>query len=188
MSRTGAAWFTAATTAVVRHLPFGLSRVIAPSLLGFAVINGCTFALDLSLLTVFHGVLHWPVPISITLSYGTASTLSYLLNRTLNFRSHGLVGRQVAIYVVVVAVNYFGLILGVGSGLAALGLEYQLARIAAGGCEAVWMYVAMRFLVFRDGGLGSSGRPAPAGEANGADQRPEQRSGHDDALVRPDPR
>ena len=131
---------------------------------------------------------HWPVPVSITLSYGTASTLSYLLNRTLNFRSHGLVGRQVAIYVLVVAVNYFGLILGVGSGLAALGLEYQLARIAAGGCEAVWMYVAMRFLVFRDGGLGSSGGPAPAGEANGADQRPEQRSGHDGALVRPDPR
>lgn len=193
MSRTGAAWFTVATTAVVRHLPFGLSRVIAPSLLGFAVINGCTFALDLSLLTMFHGGLHWPVPVSITLSYGTASTLSYLLNRTLNFRSHGLVGRQVTIYVLVVAVNYFGLILGVGSGLAALGLEYQLARIAAGGCEAVWMYVAMRFLVFRDGGLGSSGRgsggrPAPAGEADGADQRPEQRSGHDDALVRPDPR
>jgi putative flippase GtrA len=189
MSRTGAAWFTVATTAVVRHLPFGLSRVIAPSLLGFAVINGCTFALDLSLLTVFHGGLHWPVPVSITLSYGTASTLSYLLNRTLNFHSHGLVGRQVAIYTLVVAVNYFGLILGVGSGLAALGLEYQLARIAAGGCEAVWMYVAMRFLVFRDGGLGSSGRgsggrPAPAGEADGADQR----SGHDDALVRPDPR
>jgi putative flippase GtrA len=193
MSRTGAAWFTVATTAVVRHLPFGLSRVIAPSLLGFAVINGCTFALDLSLLTVFHGVLHWPVPVSITLSYGTASTLSYLLNRTLNFHSHGLVGRQVAIYALVVAANYFGLILGVGSGLAALGLEYQLARIAAGGCEAVWMYVAMRFLVFRDGGLGSSGggdnqRAAPAGEADGADQRPESRSGHDDALVRPDPR
>ena len=82
------------------------------SLLGFAVINGCTFALDLSLLTVFHGVLHWPVPVSITLSYGTASTLSYLLNRTLNFHSHGLVGRQVAVYVLVVAVNYFGLILG----------------------------------------------------------------------------
>jgi putative flippase GtrA len=188
MSRTGAAWFTAVTTAVVRQLPSGLSRVIAPSLVGFAVINGCTFALDLSLLTVFHGVLHWPVPVSITLSYGTASTLSYLLNRTLNFRSHGLVGRQVAIYVLAVAVNYFGLIVGVSSGLAALGLEYQLARIAAGGCEAVWMYVAIRFLVFRDGGLGSSGRPAPAGKANGADQWPEQRSGHDEALVRPDPR
>src|ERR1700749_2284745 len=179
MSRTGAAWFTAATTAVVRHLPVGLSRIIAPSLLGFAVINGCTFTLDLSLLTVFHGVLHWPVPVSITLSYGTASTLSYLLNRTLNFHSHGLVGRQVAAYILGGAGNYFGLILGVGSGLAALGLEYQLARIAAGGCEAICMYVAMRCLVFRDsafrgsafGERGRDGRgPAPASAADGPDQ------------------
>ena len=148
-SLTGATWFTAATMAVVRHLPFGLSRVIAPSLLGFAVINGCTFGLDLTLLTVLHGVLHWPVAVSITLSYGTATSVSYLLNRTLNFHSHGLVGRQVTIYAGVVVVNYLAFILGVGSGLAALGLEYQLARIVAGLCEAVWIYVAMRFLVFR---------------------------------------
>jgi putative flippase GtrA len=149
MSPTGATWFTAAPTAVVRHLPFGLSRVIAPSLLGFAVSNGCTFGLDLTLLTVFHGVLHWPVAVSITLSYGTASSLSYLLNRTLNFHSHGPGGRQVTIYAGVVVVNYLAFILGVGSGLAALGLEYQLARIVAGLCEAVWIYVALRFLVFR---------------------------------------
>jgi putative flippase GtrA len=151
MSRTGVAWFPAATTTVVRHLPFGLPAIVAPSLVGYAVINGCTFALDLSLLTLFHGVAHWPVPVSITVSYGTASGLSYLLNRTLNFRPHGLVGRQVAVYAAVVTVNYLAFILGVGSGLAALGLEYQLARLAAGACEAVWMYVAMRFLVFRSG-------------------------------------
>jgi putative flippase GtrA len=144
MSRTGAAWFTAATTTVVRHLPFGLPAIVAPSLIGYAVINGCTFALDLSLLTLFHGVAHWPVPVSITVSYGTASGLSYLLNRT-------LVGRQVPVYAAVVTVNYLAFILGVGSGLAALGLEYHLARLAAGACEAVWMYVAMRFLVFRSG-------------------------------------
>lgn len=176
-SRTGTTWFTAATTAVVRHLPFGLSRIIAPSLLGFAVINGCTFALDLALLTVLHGVLHWPVPVSITLSYGTATSASYVLNRTLNFHSHGLVGRQVTIYAGVVVVNYLAFILGVGSGLAALGLEYQLARIAAGLCEAIWIYVAMRFLVFRDS-LG----PARADRPEGAGQS----VGHD--FVKPDPR
>ena len=174
--------FAAAMAAVTRRLPFGLADVVAPSVVGYLLINLCTFCIDLLLLALFHGSLKWPLPVSVTLSYGTASTLSYLLNRTLNFHSHGLVGRQIAIYTLVVAVNYFGLILGVGSGLAALGLEYQLARLAAGGCEAVWMYVAMRFLVFRD-----SRRPA-AGEADGPDQRPEQRSGHDDALVRPDPR
>jgi putative flippase GtrA len=177
MPHTGAAWFTAATTAVARQLPFGLSRIVAPSLLGFAVINGCTFSMDLALLTVFHGVAHWPVPVSITLSYGTATSVAYLLNRTLNFRSHGLVGRQVTIYAGVVVVNYTAFILGVGSGLTALGLAYQLARIAAGLCEAVWMYLALRFLVFRN-----SRDPAQPGQA----KRAGQQAGQD--FVTPDPR
>jgi len=61
------------------------------------------------------------------------------------------------VYTAVVIVNYLAWILGVGDGLAALGLDYRLARIAAGACEALYMYAAMRWLVFRD-----VQRPAPA--------------------------
>jgi putative flippase GtrA len=142
--------FVALMAAIVRRLPFGLDRVVAPNLLGFAVINLCTFGLDLALLTGLHGGLRWPVPVSITVSYLAASGLSYLLNRSLNFRSHGALGTQTGIYAVVITVNYLAWILGVGAGLAALGVDYQLARVAAGLCEAAYMYVAMRWLVFRD--------------------------------------
>jgi putative flippase GtrA len=142
--------YAAVMAAIVRRLPLGLDRVVAPNLPGFAVINLCTFTIDLALLTALHGGLGWPVPVSITLSYLTASGLSYLLNRSLNFRSHAALGRQTGIYVVVIIVNYLAWILGVGAGLAALGVNYQLARVAAGLCEAVYMYVAMRWLVFRD--------------------------------------
>jgi putative flippase GtrA len=142
--------YAALMAAVVRRLPFGLDRVVAPNLLGFAVINLFTFTLDLALLTGLHGGLGWPVPVSITLSYVTASGLSYLLNRWLNFRSHGPVASQTGVYAVVVIVNYLVCIVGVGAGLAALGVDYQLARVAAGLCEAVYMYVAMRWLVFRE--------------------------------------
>jgi putative flippase GtrA len=142
--------FGAVMAAIVRRLPFGLSRIVAPSLLGFALINGCTFAIDIALLTGLHGGLGWALPLSITLAYIAAFGLSFTLNRALNFRSHGAVGPQVAVYVAVVVVNYLAWILGVGSGLAALGLDYRIARIAAGGCEAVYMYAAMRWLVFRD--------------------------------------
>lgn len=41
-------------------------------------------------------------------------------------------------------------ILGVGAGLAAPGVSYQLARVVAGMCEAIHMYAALRWLVFRD--------------------------------------
>jgi hypothetical protein len=50
---------------------------------------------------------------------------------------------------VAVVVNYLAFILGVSSGLEALGVEYRVARIVAGGCEAVYVYSAMRWVVFR---------------------------------------
>jgi len=144
--------FTAVMAAVTGRLPFGLARVIPPTLLGFAVISAGTFTTDLLLLTALHGGLHWPVTVSITLSYLAASGLGYLLNRALNFRSHGAAGRQAVVYAAVIAVNYLALILGVGAGLAALGVNYQLARVTAGACEAAYMYAALRWVVFRDAG------------------------------------
>ena len=59
-------------------------------------------------------------------------------------------------------VNFLALILGVTTGLAALGLDYRLARLAAAAVECVYMYAGMRWLVFRD-----AASPAP-GYAEGA--------------------
>lgn len=141
--------FTRWCEAVVAWLPWGLNRLVAPTFLGFALINSFTFAVDLVLLTVFHGWWGLPVWLSITIAYICAFGLSFVLNRTFNFHSHAPVGKQAAVYGVVVAINYVAFILGVGSGLTALGLEYHLARLLAGGCEAVYMYSAMRWIVFR---------------------------------------
>jgi putative flippase GtrA len=135
--------------AVVARLPFGLSSIVAPTFLGFVLINSFTFGVDLVLLTLLHGWLGAPLPIAVTVAYAGAFTLSYYLNRTMNFRSHAPVGPQFAVYVVVVVINYLAFILGVSNGLAALGVEYHIARIAAGACEAVYMYSAMRWVVFR---------------------------------------
>jgi putative flippase GtrA len=135
--------------AVVTRLPFGLRSIIAPTFLGFCLINGLTFGIDLAILTGLRGGLGLPVPIAVTIAYACAFALSYVLNRTFNFQSHGPVGPQVVVYVVVVVVNYLAFILGVTSLLAAIGVHYQLSRIVAGICEAVYMYSAMRWVVFR---------------------------------------
>jgi putative flippase GtrA len=134
---------------VVARLPFGLYSIVAPTFLGFALINSFTFGVDLVLLTLLHGWLGAPLSVAVTAAYACAFALSYYLNRTMNFRSHAPVGPQVAVYVVVVVINYLAFILGVSSALAALGVEYHVARIAAGACEAVYMYSAMRWVVFR---------------------------------------
>ena len=135
--------------AVVVRLPFGLRSVVAPTFLGFCLINGVTFGVDLAILTGLHSGLRLPVPIAVTAAYVCAFALSYVLNRTFNFQSHAPVGPQVAIYVVAVVINYLVFILGVTSVLAAIGVHYQLSRLVAGICEAVYMYCAMRWVVFR---------------------------------------
>jgi putative flippase GtrA len=144
--------FARLCAAVAARLPFGLSRVVPPSLVGFALINGFTFGVDLVLLSLFGRLWGWPAPIAITVAYAVAFGLSFVLNRTFNFRSHAPVGRQTAVYVVVVVINYVAILLGVGAGLAALGVDLVLARLAAGACEGIFMYCAMRWMVF--------GRPA----------------------------
>jgi putative flippase GtrA len=103
---------------------------------------------DLALLTLTRTGLGLPLPVSVTLGYLAAFGLSFVLNRTLNFRSHGPVGRQTVRYGVAVGVNYLVFILGMGAGLAALGVEYHLSRLLAGAGEAVFMYCVMRWMVF----------------------------------------
>ena len=135
---------------VVRWLPFGLSRVVAPSFLGFALINGFTFGVDLLLLAGLRSGLGLPVPLAFTIAYVLAFGLSFVLNRALNFRSHAPVGPQAGLYAVAILLNYLAFILGVGSALTAIGLQYVLSRIVAGACEAAFMYSVMRWVIFRD--------------------------------------
>ena len=143
--------FHALVEGVSGRLPFGLARVVAPTVVGYVVINGSTFVLDLAILSVLHARRGVPLPVAFTIAYLIAFGASFVLNRWLNFRSHAPVGRQALVYAGVVAVNYLAFILGLATALSTIGLEYHLSRIAAGLCEAVYMYAALRWVVFRDG-------------------------------------
>jgi putative flippase GtrA len=142
--------YAAAMTAITKRLPFGLSNVVEPNMLGYLLINLCTFGIDLALLGLFHGKEKLPIPVAVTLSYGTASLLSYILNRVFNFRSHAEVGRQLPVFVAVSASNYLIFVLGLTDLLSAVGVYYELARIIAACCEGVYLYCMLRWVVFRD--------------------------------------
>jgi putative flippase GtrA len=137
-------------TAITRRLPFGLSAVVEPSMVGYLLINLCTFFVDLGLLGLFHGTIGWPVAVAVTLSYAAASTLSYALNRVLNFQSHGYVGRQFLVFAAVSASNYLIFVFGLTVLLSHIGVYYELSRVIAACCEAVYLYCMMRWVVFRD--------------------------------------
>lgn len=148
---TAGARFLSFTSAVVARLPFGLDEVVvAPTPLGFVLINGSTFALDLALLTLLHGSLGVILPIAFTVAYVSAFGVSFVLNRRLNFRSHAAVGPQAVVYAVAVTINYLAFVLGLATGLSALGVEYHVSRLAAGLCEAAYMYCVLRWVVFRN--------------------------------------
>src|ERR1700678_2252158 len=142
--------YAAAMTAITKRLPFGLANVVEPNMLGYLLINLCTFCIDLGLLGLLHGKERLPIPIAVTISYGTASLISYVLNRVFNFRSHAGVGRHLPVFVAVSASNYLIFVLGLTDLLSAVGVYYELARILAACCEAVYLYCMLRWVVFRD--------------------------------------
>lgn len=141
-------WFTTFCARLTNALPTRLAARVPPNFVGYAIINGLTFATDLALLSVVHGYLGWPLPLAITAAYVVACSLSYVLNRVLNFRSRSPVGRQALLYAGTIGINYAVFLLGLSTGLVALGVPYQIARIVAGACEAIFMYCAMRWIVF----------------------------------------
>lgn len=130
-------------------LPARLRRIVPPTAIGFAVLSSLTYAIDLALLSVLFDGLGVPYPVAVTVGYVVAFSLSFLLNRWLNFQSHGSVSRQSGRFVLTVVANYVLFILALSTTLEALGVNYFVARLAAGACEAVFMYVMMRAYIFR---------------------------------------
>jgi putative flippase GtrA len=138
-----------ALTSWVDRLPPGPRRLLPRELVGFAILGGFTFLIDLSLLAVLRGSTGLPLPVAVTVAYVVAFGLNFVLNRTVNFRSHGPVGGQALRYAATIAVDYL-LTLGVTAGLTGLGLDFRLSRVLAGGCVAAFTYTASRRWVFRD--------------------------------------
>ena len=125
--------------------------MLSHTLFRYLLIGAFTFGLDLALLTAVRSGLGWPLPVAVTIGYAVALSVNYALNRVLNFHSHAPLGPESLRYAGAVAVNFGVVLLGVTTGLAAVGVPYQVARVAAGGAEGIFMYCAMRWFVFAVG-------------------------------------
>ena len=60
--------FARLCVAVTARLPFGLSRVVPSTFVGFAAINGLTFCADMLILTALHN--QWGVPYAMAVAVG----------------------------------------------------------------------------------------------------------------------
>jgi putative flippase GtrA len=146
--RERGAWFGRLCTWLFGLLPGRLAAVTPPTLIGFLLISGVSFGLDLAMLTGLKSGLGIPLGVAVTIAYAGALTVNFLLNRQLTFTPRRPLGEQVGLHAAVVVVNYLAIVLGVTVGLAACGVPYPLARVVAGLLEVGFVYAAQRWVVF----------------------------------------
>lgn len=150
-----ARWFSRFTRSVHVHLPRVLRRILPQTFIGYALINGSAFLIDIGILSLVGE--HWRLPYSLSFSigYAVASIYAFLLNRSLNFREHGQLGRQTSKYIFVIVSNYLIWVVGFAAVLDLLGVQLQAARIITACFEGLYIYVLLRLWVFPR-------RPSPA--------------------------
>ena len=144
-----------------RLLPRRLRGRVPVTFIGYALINGSAFLIDISFLWLFFDKLHWLYPLAVTLGYMIAGTYSLLLNRWLNFQSRGHLAAQGSRYMIGLVSQYVIFILGLSSLLHWIGVHAELARLISACCEGVYLYALMKLWVFR-------GTPEPDDDEPGA--------------------
>ena len=142
-------------TTIHSVLPGFVRSRLPVTFIGYAIINGSAFFLDITCLWVFYNHFHWFYPVAVTVGYVIAAVYSFLLNRWLNFQAHGHVIEQGAGYTVGIISQYVIFILGLSSLLHWFGVNAELARVISACCEGIYLYVFIRLWVFR-------GVPEPA--------------------------
>ena len=142
-------------TTIHSELPGFVRSRLPVTFIGYAIINGSAFFLDITCLWVFYNHLHWFYPVAVTVGYAIAAVYSFLLNRWLNFQAHGHVIEQGAGYTAGIISQYVIFILGLSSLLHWFGVNAELARVISACCEGIYLYVFIRLWVFR-------GVPEPA--------------------------
>ena len=81
-------------TTIHSVLPGFVRSRLPVTFIGYAIINGSAFFLDITCLWVFYNHFHWFYPVAVTVGYAIAAVYSFLLNRWLNFQAHGHVVAQ----------------------------------------------------------------------------------------------
>ena len=132
-----------------RLIPRALRERVPVTFVGYALINGSAFLIDISLLWFFYDGLHWFYPLAVSLGYMIAGVYSLLLNRWLNFQSRGHLAAQGSRYAIGLVSQYVIFILGLSSFLHWIGVQAELARFISACCEGLYLYALMRLWVFR---------------------------------------
>jgi putative flippase GtrA len=115
----------------------------------FVVTGGLTLCVDLIALRIAHGTLGVPLAYATAAAFGLAFVVNFTLSRQWAFVSgrDGRAHHQAIRFLILVLINLVTT-LAIVTGLAALGLNYLLAKLIATALNAVGNFVAYRRWVF----------------------------------------
>lgn len=115
----------------------------------YFMVGGTTFAIDIGLFSLFHGLLGWDILVANTISYWTAIGFNFWANRNWTFKANDVdLTRNLTLYISLLLFNFAfsSIFLTVATGL---GANPQLAKIAATGLQILWTYIAYKKVIFR---------------------------------------
>jgi putative flippase GtrA len=128
-------------------------------LIRYWLVAFACFVLDIGALVALHSLTPLPLALDTALAFSLAAVVGFVLSRRWVFRHAARSGRPQADFTRYVVAVVAGLVVTtvMVTGLARLGLDYRLARLAASGLVAMLNFVVVKRWVFR--------RPAPAPRA-----------------------
>lgn len=120
-------------------------RLVVPR---YAAVGVLSVAVDVGTLTILHSGFGVTLVLATTIAFAVALCVNYTLNHVWAFDVDGFVGRRMARYAVLVAVNY-GITIAIVTGLTALGVFYLLAKAVSVAVAAAVNFTGYRLWVFR---------------------------------------
>lgn len=122
-------------------------RLLALGPVRYLLVGGLAFVVDIGLLWLFHEVFGVPLGISTPIAFLLSFALTFVLQRTLTFRTDaGIMGSAVK-YTILVAFNTVATTLIVTAG-AAVGLPWVWAKVIAVAATTIWNYFGYRYWIF----------------------------------------
>lgn len=122
-------------------------RVSRHSFTRFCVVGLLGLGIDVTLLWLLLRFVLTDRAVAVTIAFAVTYGVNFTLNRFFSFDAHSPVSGQLARFLPQVAADYL-LTLAAVEALAGLGLTIVVARILAGGTNAVLNYLAYRFWTF----------------------------------------
>lgn len=130
-----------------------LLRVIARgwsnSAVRYLLVGGMAFLIDIGLLAILHELIGVPLVAATPTAFLTSFGVTYLLQRTITFDGMSAWGPSAVKYTLLVVFNAFATT-AIVSGIDAMGLTWEIGKVAAVTATTVWNYFAYRYWVFTE--------------------------------------